>query len=63
MEPEEETVAGRQVKESGSHLLFGELEVQGERRKLGPLAEDTRGKQVAHQKKKKEEEEGKEPFS
>lgn len=39
---QEEAVAGMQVKESGSHLLFGELVVQGERRKLGPLAEDTR---------------------
>lgn len=49
MEPEEEAVAGMQVKESGSHLLFGEVVVQGKRRKLGPLAEDTCGKQVTRQ--------------
>lgn len=47
MEPKEE--AGMQVKESDSHLLFEEVVVQGKRRKLGPLADDTCSKQVTHQ--------------
>lgn len=38
-----------QVKESDSHLLFEEVVVQGKRRKLGPPAEDTCGKQVTRQ--------------
>lgn len=53
MEPEKEAVAGMQVKESDTRLLFEEVVVQGKRRKLGSLAEDTCGKQVTRQCQKK----------